>query len=94
MEPEDFATYSRVVYAKNQPEYLPLPAKKWKDGTVVTKWRLDWKERLHCLIFGFFYLKVQTRNRPLQPLRPSIFEPIEHESDLPSSKYETENSKS
>lgn len=57
-----------TVYAKNQPEYNPLPCHRSEDGTVLTRWKLTWRERWRVLISGDVYLFVSTFNRPLQPL--------------------------
>jgi hypothetical protein len=59
-----------VEIAKDQPEYLPLPA-NYKNPYVETKWRLSWRERLNILLTGHFYLTVMTFGRPLQPIRLS-----------------------
>ena len=64
-----------VEYAKDHPEYLPLPARRDANGTVVTCWRLTWRERLYVLLGGKFYLTLLTFNRPLQPIRVSIEKP-------------------
>lgn len=63
------------VYAKDQPEYLPLPSRVDSSGTVVTCWKLTWRERLTVLFRGTFYLTLLTFNRPLQPIRCSIDKP-------------------
>ena len=60
---------SNVVYAKDQPEYLPLPAHRSEEGCVSTCWRLSWKERLNLLLHGRLFLSVLTFNKPLQPLK-------------------------
>lgn len=59
---------ANTVYAKNQPEYLPLPAHKTEDGMVTSCWRLSLKERIRMLITGRVYVMQLTFNRPLQPL--------------------------
>jgi hypothetical protein len=65
------ADVSEVTYAKDQPEYLPLPAVKLEDGTVLTRWVLSEEEKRRILEQGYIYLEVLTFNRPLQPLRLS-----------------------
>jgi len=57
-----------TTYAKNQPEYLPLPSYRTEDGTVVTRWRLSLRERLAVLFRGSIWLTILTFNRPLQPV--------------------------
>lgn len=60
-----------VIYAKDQPEYLPLPTIHRTNGEVLSRWKLTWRERLRILWTGNLYLTVCTFNNPLQPLRPS-----------------------
>jgi hypothetical protein len=59
---------AEVVYAKDQPEYIPLPTLKFSDGLVVSRWTLNWKERLRLLFGGSVYLGLLTFNGPLQPI--------------------------
>lgn len=58
-----------VIIAKDQPEYLPLPAIVLEDGTVITRWHFSLWERLRLLLFGDLWLSVLTFNHPLQPVR-------------------------
>lgn len=60
---------TETIFAKDQPEYIPLPAWRGEDGRVVTRWRLTWKERLRILFFGNLWLTVLTFNHPLQPVK-------------------------
>lgn len=60
-----------VVFAKDQPEYLPLPAFKSEEGEVVTCWKLSWRERFRVLFFGELWLSMLTFNKPLTPLFPT-----------------------
>jgi hypothetical protein len=60
---------ANVVYAKDQPPYLPLPARREADGTVVSCWRLSFRERVKALFSGRVYLTMLTFNRPLQPVK-------------------------
>jgi len=62
---------SEIVFAKDQPEYIPLPALKFQDGLVVTRWSLSLKERLNLLFGGSIFLGMLTYNHPLQPIRIS-----------------------
>lgn len=59
-----------VVYAENQPEYLPLPALQLKDesGTVITCWELSSDELEEIKLTGKIYLSMFTFNQPLQPV--------------------------
>lgn len=66
---------TEIVFAKDQPEYRQLPAIRLDDGTVITRWRLTWRERLRVLWTGSIWLDILTFNRPLQPLRPSVEHP-------------------
>jgi len=59
-----------VVYAKDQPEYLPLPALKTEDGLVVTCWELTDEEVEQVVKNKKFYFSQLTFNQPLQPMRP------------------------
>lgn len=65
-----------VVYAKNQPEYLPLPAHKTEEGIVTTCWELTPKERVELLETGKIYLRQMTFNSPLQPVLMTIENPL------------------
>lgn len=64
-----------VVYAKDQPEYRPLPCHKSADGTVLTRWRLTLRERVRVVLRGDVYLFVSTFNKPLQPLMLQVERP-------------------
>lgn len=57
-----------VVYAKDQPEYQPLPCIRMADGTILTRWIMSDEEKQQVLEQGYVYLAVKTFNQPLQPL--------------------------
>lgn len=66
-----------VTYAKDQPEYTPLPA--YRDDTdpttsLVTLWELSDDELIEVQKTKKIYLKVLTFNKPLQPLLLSVYE--------------------
>lgn len=64
-----------VTWAKNQPEYLPLPA--YTDETqTITCWSLTWRERLKVLLSGRLWLAQMNFGRALQPQRPSVESPF------------------
>ena len=68
---------SNVVYAKDQPQYLPLPAHvNHEDGIVTTRWHLTFWERLKVFMFGEMWFQQMNFNQPLQPQKPSIEKPI------------------
>lgn len=61
-----------VIFAKDQPEYLQLPA--WRsfdreDGMIVSRFKLTFKERLQILFSGSLWLSVLTFNTTLQPIK-------------------------
>jgi len=72
--------YREVVIAKDQPEYIPLPA-VIRHGIVTSRWKMTWRERIVALLTGNVYLQVMTFNRPLQPVILSVDKPqMEHET--------------
>jgi hypothetical protein len=66
-----------ITFAKDQPQYRPLPAYRSEDGYVVTRWSLTWRERLNILFSGNLWLSVLTYNRPLQPVKLSTVAPLD-----------------
>lgn len=58
-----------VIIAKDQPEYLPLPAHQFhdKEGTIAFCWKLSWRERFKVLFTGVLWHQVLTFYQPLQP---------------------------
>ena len=72
-----------VIIAKDQPEYLPLPAHIFNDncGTVAFCWKLSLSERLKLLFSGALWHRVLTFNKPLQPVILGLDKP-QMESDL------------
>lgn len=60
------------VYAKDQPEYLPLPVHKSEDGQVTSCYTLTFSERLKVLFGANVWFTVLTFNKPLQPQRPAV----------------------
>jgi hypothetical protein len=75
-----------VIYAKDQPQYLPLPAvhvpfdgasptnAKWR--SVISHWKLNFGERLRVLFHGDLWLEQITFGDRLQPQRPAVEEPL------------------
>lgn len=73
IEPKDREGYQRVVFAKDQPQYLPLPA-NFDGRTVETKWQLSWRERFSVLWRGHLHVSLLTFGNPLQPIKLSVLE--------------------
>lgn len=68
MKPKQFKE-ANIIFAKDQPEYKPLPAFKSNtpNGEVITCWNLSLKERLRILLKGEVWLCLTTFNHPLTP---------------------------
>jgi len=58
-----------IVFAEDQPEYLPLPAYMDEEGLVISCWKPSLKERIKILFKGKIYVSMLTFNHPLQPIR-------------------------
>jgi hypothetical protein len=65
----------KVVYAKDQPEYLPLPALVTPDGRVTSRWKLEPNDLLLIQNGVDVYLTIHTFGGPLQPLQLQIGPP-------------------
>lgn len=65
---------TNCIYAKDQPEYLPLPVHRVgnPEGEIISCWELTWKERIILLFGGRVYISMWTFNKPLQPIRPYV----------------------
>lgn len=73
MEPVSFPEHNRV-FAKDQPQYKPLPVFIATDdpyGTAVSCWRLSFRERLRILFSGKLWLSMLTFHKPLTPVFPT-----------------------
>ena len=68
MKPIKFKEHN-IVYAENQPEYLPLPAHKnaTERGEVISCWKLSFKERVRILFTGKLWVSLLSFNKPLTP---------------------------
>jgi len=78
MQPVQFKG-SNVVFAKDQPEYLPLPAYKDTTGRVLTCWKMTFWETLKFIFFRKIWLVTETYNGPLQPVFITIDCPLQQE---------------
>jgi hypothetical protein len=76
MKPIMFIEQNAII-AKNQPQYIPLPAYRDSDGEVVTCWGLSFWERVKVLFRGRVWLLVKTFNRPIHPLFMTVDYPFE-----------------
>lgn len=76
MKPIEFEGHN-VVFAKDQPEYPPLPAHKAEDGTVITCWELSPEEKEGVSKTGKIFIKMLTFNQPLQPILPLVTNPLQ-----------------
>ena len=68
MKPVEFK-HQNIVFAKDQPEYQPLPALRIDSptGEVISCWKLSFKERIKVLFFGRLWLSLMSFNKPLTP---------------------------
>lgn len=68
MKPTTFK-HQNIVFAKDQPEYQPLPALKLDtpEGEVISCWKMNWKERIKVVITGRVWLSLLSFNKPLTP---------------------------
>ena len=73
MKPIEFKG-SNVVFAKDQPQYLTLPAylDPGPEGTVISCWQLTLKERIKILFTGKLWLSHLMFGKPLAPLFISV----------------------
>lgn len=73
MKPVEFK-HQNVVFAKDQPEYQPLPALRIDSpqGEVVSCWKMSFKERIKALITGRVWLSLMSFNKPLTPSYMSV----------------------
>ena len=64
-----------IVWAENQPPYLPLPAYVNEQETISC-WELTWRERLTVLFKGKLWLRQLNFGHPLQAQAPQIESPF------------------
>lgn len=70
---KDLEAYE-VVYAKAQPQYIPLRVLRSNtpDGQVLSRWSLTDEQRKMIAEGGDIFLEVSTFNTPLQPIRMAV----------------------
>ena len=73
MKPVKFK-HQNVVFAENQPEYIPLPALKInsQQGDIISCWKMGFKERVIVLFTGKIWLSLMSFNNPLVPCFMSV----------------------
>lgn len=74
MKPVKFEE-ANLALAKDQAEYLTLPAHRSKAGIVTSCWKLTWRERFKVFFKGCFWFQQHTFNSPLQPQLPLVDKP-------------------
>ena len=68
MNPVNFPEQN-CIYAKDQPEYLPLPTHKTDDGIVTACYKLTFLEKIKIFCGAKIWVSIMTFNKPLQPQR-------------------------
>ena len=63
-----------AIYAKNQPQYRPLPVLRNSQGVLLSRWRLTDAERQAIADGADIFLYNWTFNRRLQPVRLEVGE--------------------
>jgi len=73
MKPVEFE-HQNIVFAKDQPEYQPLPALRIDspEGEVISCWKMSFKERMKVLFFGRVWVSLMSFNKPLTPSYISV----------------------
>lgn len=66
------ANARRLVFAKDQSQYDPLPAAVDPQGLVLTEWELTAEELAAVLAGGRVRLWIHTFGHPLQPVSLEI----------------------
>jgi hypothetical protein len=70
-----------VIFAKDQPEYQPLPAYRSPEGEVISCWKLSWRECLHLLFTRRLWFRQYTFNMMLQPQLPQVESPFNNHAE-------------
>lgn len=64
-----------TVYAKDQPQYVPLPTLKNSEHQILARFKLTDKERTDLFEGADIYVCVLTYGHPLQPFMISVEHP-------------------
>jgi hypothetical protein len=65
-----------TLYAKDQPEYQPLPALVTEGGQVLSRWELSDDEMAIVIQTRSIYLLMATFNQPLTPVMLAVENPL------------------
>ena len=76
MKPVEFEGVN-AVYAKDQPQYLPLPVNRSENGNLIACFQIGEKELEEIKRTGKLWISIMTFNQPLQPIVVSAYE-LEH----------------
>jgi hypothetical protein len=63
-----------VTFAKDQPEYSPLPVFQ-TEKTVISRWKLSEAERRHIAAGGDLFIAMMNFGGPLLPILPIAADP-------------------
>lgn len=75
MKPIEFPEQT-IIIAKDQPEYMSLPAHVSSAGIVTSLWNLTWRERFVLLLTGKLWVHQWAFFSPLQPQSFSVDRPL------------------
>lgn len=67
-----------IVFAKDQPQYRPLPAyavPRDNEGTIICCWELSWRELFTLVFTRRIWHSVLTFGHPLQPQLLQVHKP-------------------
>jgi len=71
-----------IVWAKNQPPYIPLPSYRYSDGVVVSRWGFSWREIFQIIWTRSIYVHQMTFNQALQPIKVTSSPPLPEQPTL------------
>jgi len=69
--------FPEVLVAEHQEEYMVMPAIFLHDntGTILTRWRLTWKDRLKILLTGNIWVWMMAFGQRIQPIKLTADKP-------------------
>jgi hypothetical protein len=73
MKPIEFK-HQNIVFAKDQPEYQPLPALRLDtpQGEVISCWKMTFRERIKVACTGKIWMSLCSFKKPLTPSYLSV----------------------